>query len=841
MKKIAFHSDWKVVSSRNGEGTDYLLEKMDTDQRLLKNGLIHLPHDGMILEKRTPDTKNSSHSGFYPGNTYVYSKKFFVPEEWRNNIVLIEFEGVYANALVYLNGALAANRPYGYSDFYVETDGFLTYGEENEIKVIAKNSMEETGRWYTGGGIYRGVSLHVGERTCIIPDGLWITTPEVSEESALVRLDLILEHRQWDKRRLNVVAELTDPDGMVVEQGQSVITVFPKEENHLRMNISVEQPLLWDCDHPHLYRCRVSVMEQGTVVDCVEEEFGIRSLSLDSRRGLRINGKETKLRGACIHHDHGVIGVVSLYRAEERRIRQLKEAGFNCIRSSHHPAGKTLLRVCDREGMLVMDEAFDVWTVSKNENDYALYFRDWWERDLESMVKKDRNHPSVILYSVGNEIVEIASPAGCRLNRKLTDKIRSLDPYRYVTNAVNGLAAVSDELDEILFDIEAKYGKEIFRLHGETAADSGGSNELNRLMSLIAGPAADVFMNHPRVAEILEEVFCGVDLAGMNYMTAFHETSRTVFPHRAVLGTETFPADIGNLWRIVKENSHVIGDMTWAGYDYIGEAGCGVYHYEGGQNFTPNWPDRLAYIGDIDLIGNRRPISYLREIVYGLRKEPYIAVGRLDKAGKRCDMTPWMRRDEVASWTWPGFEGKKAAVCVFSPSEMVKLYLNGVMLGCKAAGEENGYIAEFEVEYRPGTLEAVGVSGNETDGRFELRTADREGELCAESDRTQLRADGEDLAYITVSLQDQHGTVNPWDTKRIAITVEGAGKLAGFGSAAPRSLGNYFDTECDTYDGYVLAVIRSGVEEGEITVTVSSEGLKEQQVILHTEKGGEIR
>lgn len=349
-------------------------------------------------------------------------------------------------------------------------------------------------------------------------------------------------------------------------------------------------------------------------------------------------------------------------------------------------------------------------------------------------------------------------------------------------------------------------------------------------MSLMAGERGEYFAAHPLLTEALEGCSSACDIVGLNYLTARHIAERELHPNKTVLGTETYPADIVRLWGIVKRHPHVLGDFTWAGYDYLGEAGCGIFHYDGNANFTSVYPERTAYIGDLDIIGYRRPISYLREIVYGLRKEPYMAVERLNRYGMTCSKTAWMHKDNIASWTWPGYEGKPALVDIYADAEEVELFLNGRSLGRKPAGEEHEFTATYELAYEPGELTAVSYEAGKESGRFSLTTAGEEVKLCVEADRTVLAADGEDLSFITIKLVDDKGVENLSASKEVSVSVEGAGRLEGFGSAKPDSLGSYDDTKWETYDGYVMAVVRSGEEEGTIKVSVSAEGCEEQKL-----------
>lgn len=823
-----FNHDWRVMKGGSSASAAAFMGTANVQN-------VHLPHDAMIHEVRTPDAASGAQTGFYPGGEYIYEKLLTAPEEWKEKAVFLEFEGIYQTAMVYINGALAATNLYGYSNFYVKLNPWLNYGVENKIKVIANNSLVPNSRWYTGSGIYRNVKLIVGDRIHVPNDGIRITTLAADTESAIVEVETKVQSISKVREKVTVQVVL-EKDGKTIAKDRQMVVMYPETLETARCSICVENPQLWDCENPNLYQCRVLIEGADQVLDETTENFGIRTLTLDAAHGLRMNGKEVKLRGSCIHHDNGILGAATLEKAEERRCRQLKEAGFNSIRSSHHPVSKAMLNACDRYGILVMDEISDMWTLHKNPCDFALHFEECWEEVAEKMVAKDYNHPSVILYSSGNEITEAGSEAGAAINRKISNKLHELDHTRYTTMGLNGLMTAGTRLKEIMGDVMKRFGT----VQAEGQGNSDGSNAFNSFMSLMEGEKGAYFASHPLLTEALEGCSSSSDIIGLNYLTDRHVPERELHPNKTVLGTETYPADIVRLWGIVKRYPHVLGDFTWTGYDYLGEAGCGIFHYDGNANFTSVYPERAAYIGDLDLIGYRRPISYLREIVYGLRKEPYMAVERLNRYGMKCSKTPWMYKDNIASWTWPGYEGKPAVVDIYADAEEVELFLNGRSLGKKPAGEQHEFTATYEISYEPGELMAVSYEAGKETGRFSLTTAGEEVQLCVQADRTILCADGEDLSFITVKLTDENGVENLAASRKIAVSVEGAGRLEAFGSADPQSLTGYDETEWETYDGYVMAVVRAGTEEGKIKVVFTAEGHKEQSEELEVRRQAEI-
>jgi len=769
---------------------------------------VTLPHDAMIMRQREAQAASGGKKGYFPDGTYDYVKKFYVPADYKDKRVTFEFEGVYMNAMVYINGAFAGQHPYGYSNFYIKADNFLKYDAENEIKVVVKSYDDS--RWYTGTGIYRNTKIMVANPVHIALDGVKITTPEIDEKHAIVAVATVIENEGMNPKTTTVITEIVDGEGHVVAADRAPLTAYPGESATLRQRLYVRQPKLWNVDTPYLYTCRTRVMTGEEILDEETNTFGIRSLSLSAEEGLKINGQVVKLRGACIHHDNGVIGAATIERAEERRIEILKKTGFNAIRSAHYPMSKALLKACDRIGMLVMDEAFDIWTINKSSYDYALYFPTWWEKDIQAMVDKDFNHPCVIMYSIGNEIPDTGNPNGAAWGRKLAEKIRSLDSTRYIINSINGLVSVMDLLKAVM--------------QGDMSGD------VNAAMA-DAGTMMKSAMGSEIVTDATAESFAVVDIAGYNYMDNRYLMDRSLFPNRVICGSETFPRDIAGNWKLVKENGHVIGDFTWTGWDYLGEAGIGKVSYEGDDPgaFMGNYPWRAAFCGDIDITGNRRPASYYREIVFGLRKEPYIAVQRPQHYGKQPIHTPWSWSDSISSWSFEGYEGKPVKVEVYADAEEVELLINDKSIGKAGAGEENAFKAEFDTVYTPGEIVAVAYRAGKEIARTSLRSAGSEVNLKAEVDRPVITGDDNDLAFVNISIVDDEGILKPLADRKVKVKVDGAGVLQGLGSANPSIEENFFDPECTTFDGRALAVIRP-TGKGHIRVTVEAEGCTAQTV-----------
>src|ERR1700722_11683361 len=687
---------------------------------------VTLPHDAMIGQQRAaPDGEATREGGavaYFPGGAFEYRKTFAVPEEHRGRRILVEFEGVYRDAMVYVNGDYAGPRPYGFSLFRIDADRFLRFGADNEIRVEARAHKDS--RWYTGAGIYRDAWLLAGGLVRAGPDGVRVTTPDIDSERAVVEVATRVENDSVAIAAAGIVTEIRDPAGNVVASDTSQVSLLPSEPAIARQRLYIRGPALWSPDSPALYTVSVTLTDENGETDAETVSFGIRSLQLDPERGLRINGETVKLRGACVHHDNGVLGAATFARAEERRVQILKDAGFNAIRMSHHPMSKAMLGACDRLGVLVMDEAFDMWTSAKSDFDYSLHFSQWWERDIEAMVAKDVNHPSVILYSIGNEIPETGSAAGAAWGRRLAEKVRSLDGSRYVTNAINGMLAALDDLAA---------------LRSQPGEDAG-------LNALMADPAdmMNAISSSDLVTRRTAESFSVLDVAGINYAEARYDLDRDLFPNRIIVGSETFPTRIDGNWRLVKRHGNVIGDFTWTGWDYLGEVGIGRPQYattDGSRPaFAAPYPYLLAGCGDIDITGHRRPASYYREIVFGLRARPYLAVRRPEHYGETFAGTPWAWSDSLASWTWPGSEGSPVTVEASSDADEVELLVNDRSLGRRPAGEKHRFRAEFDTRYQPGELVAVAYAGGAEAGRHVLRSAVGPVLLQAEADRSVICA-----------------------------------------------------------------------------------------------------
>ncbi|WP_315070553.1 glycoside hydrolase family 2 TIM barrel-domain containing protein [uncultured Microbacterium sp.] len=784
---------------------------------------VRLPHDAIISLERRADAPSGAAGAFFPSGAFEYRTTLNVPPEWRSKHVALEFEGVYRDAMIYVNGAFVAQRPNGYASFVVSLDGFLDYGAANTIRVDAR--AHDDSRWYTGAGIYREVHLWVSDRVHIPEQsGIRITTPDVDAQRAVVSVATLVRNTGTLTRTATVTTEILDPEGTIVGVETSPITTLPQSEGVVRQRIYVTDPQRWSVEEPVLYTARTSLDDVGEEPEERRTTFGIRTLQLDPDYGLRINGEPVKLRGACIHHDNGILGAATFSDAEERRVILLKAAGFNAIRNSHNPMSVAMLDACDRYGMLVMDETFDMWAESKSPFDYSLAFPEWWERDVEAMVATDFNHPSVIMYSIGNEIPETGNAIASQWGRKLAEKVRGLDDTRFVTNGINGFVSAMSEISAMIEEATA-----------ESAATAEGA-EADGGVNALMGSTED-FMDwvatSPLVTAATAESFAVLDVVGLNYGDARYEMERHEHPNRIVVGTETFPSRIDRNWALVRENPHVLGDFTWSGWDYLGEVGVGRVKYEGeSEAFDGEFPWLTSWSADLDITGHRRPMSYYRETVFGLRTEPYIGVRRPSNHGRAFTLGQWSWTDAVSSWSWNVADGSPMILEVYSDADEVELQLNERVVARRTVGGRRAFVADFELAFEPGTLTAIALRAGEEVGRAILRTASNDAVLDVRLDKSGIDLRDGALIFAEIELRDTDGNLINDADRPITVAVTGAGALAAFGSGRPRTAERFDQTTHRTYDGRVLAAIRPE-STGTIEIAVSTDGTPD--VVVHAE------
>ncbi len=760
---------------------------------------VTLPHDAMLAEPRTAISAGGTNTGWYEGYDYEYQRTLTVPENELADTHILEFEGVYHNAEVWLNGQKAAFRPYGYTNFYVDCAPYLHAGE-NELRVIARNADQPNSRWYSGAGIYRPVQLWKARGAHITLNGVKIRT--LSLQPAIVEVRV--------KTTAPGTVRLTVDDLPAMQQESDGEAVF---------TLTLDNARLWTPETPNLYTCRVSFAD-----DEVTETFGVRKVEWGTD-GFLLNGKRYIIQGACIHHDNGLLGAVCDPDAVARKVRLLKENGYNAIRSAHNPCSKALLTECDRQGVLVMDEYIDHWYIHKTEHDYVDYFNDWWRQDLTDMVEKDYNHPCVVLYSTGNEVSETAQKRGIALTKEMTDFLHGLDDSRPVTCGVNiffnflssiGFGVYSDEKAKK----EAERAEKA-KQRGEKAAKKKavGSQFFNNL----AGLLGDEFMKRGATLHGCDvktrDAFANMDIAGYNYGIYRYKHDLKKYPQRLILGSETFCNDAYKFRELAKQEPRLVGDFVWAGMDYLGEVMVGSWEY---ADYAETFDGGLGWVsagsGRIDLTGKPLGEALYTRVALEADNGPYIAVCPVNHTGDRHSPSAWKMTNAMPSWSWTGCEGRKANVEVYARAARVELVLNGHTVGSKTL--KNDCLARFSIPYESGTLEAVSYDAADHEiGRYKLQSAG--GATSLTLDAEEPAAQTGHLCYVRLRYTDENGITKPLMRGNIQVQVRG-GTLVGLGSACPFNKHSYLDSETDTYYGEALAIVRMG--DGDAMTIAASDG-----------------
>jgi len=716
-------------------------------------------------------------TGFVIGGTGWYRKRFSLAHLLAGRHFEIRFDGVYMDSDVWLNGHHLGNHPYGYTSFAFDITPHLLHGRENVLAVRVRNEGKNS-RWYSGSGIYRHVWFTITGDIRVPLWGVYVTTPEVSPRSATVRLLTRIQNQGKNALNATVRIRLVAPDGReagikIIER--AIAAISTEEVEHI---LTIGSPHLWSHETPSLYRAEAEVLVNADIVDHCSLNFGIRKVDIDVERGLRLNGEPVKLKGGCVHHDNGVLGSVAIDRAEERRVELLKANGFNAIRTSHNPPSPAFLDACDRLGMLVLDEAFDMWEKPNSPQDYHRFFDECWQRDISSMVRRDRNHPSVIFWSIGNEIPERAEPRGVEIAGWLVSEVKRHDSSRPITMAIC-------ELGE----------------PGTKWSDT-------------------------------DPAFLHLDVGGYNYNWKEYEPDHQRFPKRVIMGTESFPSEAFDVWQAVQKQPCVLGDFVWTAMDYLGEVGIGHSTLEGNADaFLPGYPWFNSYCGDIDLIGQKKPQSYFRDVLWG-RSKLEMAVQRPIPDGRSEKISQWGWSDELRSWTWPGCEGKPLNVRVYTSGDQVRLLLNGKEIGTESISPANKLKLEFKVPYVPGELHGIALQNGNEIASVIFRTVGKPAQLRLSPDRVSLRAHRNDLSYVTVEVLDSSGNLVPDAVVTVAFSTRGAGHLAGLGSANPKDVASFQQPQRRTFHGKCLAVLRPTGSRGSITLRAEASGLASAAVTL---------
>jgi len=805
-RTISFDANWKFLKDPTAGAESITFD--DSKWRI-----VDLPHDWSIedLPEQIKDSISGPFSkasqgkmatGFTVGGTAWYRKSFTIGNADKNKTAYLRFDGVYMNSDVWVNGKHVGNHPNGYTSFYYDITPYLNpAGESNIVAVEVKNEGKNS-RWYSGSGIYRHTWLTFVNPVHVAMWGISVTTPVVTEKTAEIAINTILNCKVAIKEPVTLILEIVNPQGTVVGKQETNSTLSSGPITEIGQKISIENPALWSIENPNLYQARVTVLVNRKEVDKLNTTFGIRSLVFDAKIGFSLNGKNMKLKGGCFHHDNGPLGSAVIDRAEERKIELLKKAGFNAIRCSHNPPSPYLLDVCDRLGMLVIDEFSDMWIKPKvSPDDYSKYFKSNWKRDLSSIVLRDRNHPSVILWSIGNEIPEAADTSGLRIAKYLADEVRKIDPTRGVTEA----------LVDFSFFMTGK---------------SGWEKQASHLAQL--------------------------NVVGYNYAYPTYEEDHKKNPDRIIYGSETFPPKDLENWQMAEKLPYVIGNFKWTAMDYMGESGFGyprlipanstIKEGMSMEAIMPfmnpdSWPLFNAYLGDIDLIGNPKPAYYYQHVVWRDSKVEMF-VHQPIPPGKKELTSMWGFPDELKSWSWTGHEGEMMKVNIYTRSKLVKLELNGKIVGEQAVDDNKSIIATFEVPYEAGTLTAKCFDNDIETASQTLKTVGKPVSVKLTADRQTIRASRNDLSYVMVDITDAEGNVIPYaDDIVVKFEISGNGEIAGVGNGNPSDMSSFKQSLKKTFQGKCLAIVRPVGLPGKIILKATADGLSEASVeILTTEQ-----
>ncbi|MBX3433432.1 MAG: DUF4982 domain-containing protein [Pirellulales bacterium] len=735
---------------------------------------IDLPHDWSIRGERLAAAPAEGHGGYFPGGVGWYRRTFRIPASWKSKRIAVEFEGAYRRTEVWCNGRLLGNNTNGYLPFRFDLTPHLKPEGENVLAVRVENDDLPNSRWYTGSGIYRHARLAASNPVFADPASWSVTTLKTDPDAAVIRCAAQIRNESPASAMVHVEFALVDPAGRREAAKTEPSTVAAGEAADFTTLVRVPAPQLWSLDHPHLYDAVVRTYVDGRLVDDLRDNVGIRTVALSSERGFLLNGQPLKLVGGNLHHDHGPLGAASFDMAEERRVRLLKAAGFDAIRTSHNPQAPAFLAACDRLGMLVVAEGFDHWEASKTKHDDGPQFAERGPDEIERMVRRDRRHPSIVMWSIGNEVYERGKQRGVELARELAQRVREIDPSRPATIGLNGL----------------------------------GPNQ--------------------EWAE-LDPLFALVDATGYNYELHRAEEDRRRVPGRLIYGSETYPRDVFADWHAVQQHHYVFGAFVWSAVDYLGEAGIGRV-FPPGEEARPHWvgnhfPSHGADCGDLDLLGRRRPHSHYRNIVWNRGERLFAAVQVPEPDGGRWQPTLWSPPMLADHWTWPGLEGRPLQVEVFSRCDTIRVLLNDSLVAEQSMSEETEFRAVVEVPYEPGRLTVVGLEGGREIERCELAAAGEPVAVRLVAESPAVPARRQSIAFVTVEVVDAAGEVCPHADHRVEFAVTGPATIVAVSSADLATTESYLANPRKVYQGRGQVILRANGTPGAIRLRATAPGL----------------
>jgi len=762
---------------------------------------LDLPHDWSIEGAFDKDAPSSGPGGYLPTGIGWYRKRFRVPESDRDKVVVLEFDGVYQNSEVWINGQYLGLRPYGYVPFSYELTPHLNFGGENLVAMRVDNSNQTNCRWYSGSGIYRNTWLLTTNQLRIAYWGTFVTTPRITPESAIVEIKTRIVNGRKTSSRCTLTTEILDKDNRVVQSQSSPQVIEAGAEFEFVQRIAVANPSLWSPAHPNLYTVRSTVEEAGSAVDVYHTPFGIREAVFDANRGFLLNGEHIKLNGVCLHQDAGSVGSAVPLRVWERRLATLRAMGCNAIRTSHNPYAAEFLDLCDTMGFLVMNEAFDEWRVAKGQirNGYHIHFDEWYEGDLRNFIHRDRNHSCVVLWSAGNEVPDQGAPEGAETLRRLNQVFHNEDPTRLVTVACDHV--YSEPLSEMA------------RPEFLAALDIVGYNYVDRWRE-----RAEKYYSIDREAFPQRRVI-GTESEGMGGIRGDYSNLFPLPPAQNAPRTWNRPGanlDTEKLWQFVRTNDYVAGDFMWTGIDYLGEA---------------RWPQKSSSAGVIDTCGFRKDGFYFYQ--------------------SQWTDAPMLHL--FPHWNWKGMEGQFIPVTCYTNCDTVELFVNGKSAGVKGYrfpryGMEEHYAnygprarvprttsdlhLTWDVPYEPGTLKAVGTKDGKLAATMEISTAGDPAQLHIVADRASLIADRRDVVHVAIEVRDAAGRLVPTADNLVTFSVEGEGRLIGVDNGDPYSHEGFKEKQRRAFNGLCLAIVQSTAKAGTMRISASSPSLTADLVTI---------
>ena len=802
-EKICFNDNWSFSLSDNPKASE-------TDFNDKEWRVLNLPHDWAIEGDFSKDNPSGTGGGALPGGTGWYRKTFIPSNEDSDKIIRIDFDGIYMNSEVFINGQSLGKRPYGYISFGYDITPYLKWNEKNVIAVRVDNSEQPNSRWYSGCGIYRNVWLTKTNPVHVDEWGTYVTTSEISNNNATLNIVTTVQNSGNNNETVTLKSILNDMDGSIVAETESSVSVVAGQKSDINHTLNISSPKLWDIENPYLYSLVTEVIKDGKCIDRYTTTTGVRDFKFDAEKGFILNGKQTKINGVCMHHDLGCLGAAVNTRAIERQLQILKDMGCNGIRCSHNPPAPELLDLCDKMGFIVMDEAFDMWRKKKTSHDYARYFNEWHEKDLRDFILRDRNHPSIFVWSIGNEVLEQWSDAkadtlsleeanlilnfghsadmlakdgeisvNSLLTKKLADFVRELDPTRPVTAGCN----------------EPNPGNHLFK---SGALDIIGYNYHNANIP-------DVPENFPGKPFIITESNSALMTRGYYRMPS---NEMFIWPERwdkpfydksfSCSSYDNCHAPWGNPHeeniKLVRNNDFISGQYIWTGFDYIGEP-------------TPyGWPARSSYFGIVDLAGFPKDVYYLYQAEWTNKQVLHL-----------FPHWNWTEGQEIDMW------------CYYNNADEVELFINGESQGIRSKDEDNLHVV-WRVKFIPGTVKVVARKNGNIIAEKEIHTAGTPHKIRLTPDRNIITADGKDLSFVTVEVLDKDNNLCPISENLINFEVKGNAFIAGVDNGCQTSMERFKDNKRKAFNGKCLVVLQNNGEKGTATLTAKSNGLESSTI-----------